>query len=245
VANFNKQESMVQRLILIFLVLTGMIGCNSQTTTNNQNDYYLKSIKKTVSPSETKIAEITENGQNKNNAITQISIGFGYPQMKGGGGVFAAKGADLKIDIIWLHDNDILIKYPTGLKIEKKDSLLKFQNDFVHIYYQEKLLPDSLMGKIIKYERIGIQDTITAILKGKVFDLKSNIPIANIHVVLMEGICLIPNSTDSKGSYQFTQIHDGNYRFKIIAPGYNDFEMDTLHLGTGDIKELNIGLIKK
>lgn len=236
---------MVPRLIMIYLILTTLISCNSQTTTSNQNDYYLKSIKKIVSPSKTKIIEIIENGQNKNTAITQVSIGFGYPQMKGGGSVFAAEGTDLKIDIIWLIDNDILIKYPTGLKIEKNDSSLKFQDDFVHIYYQEKLLPDSLVGKITKYERIGIQDTITAILKGKVVDLKSNVPLTHVHVDLMEGLYLIPNFTDSKGLYQFNQIHDGNYRFKIFAPGYNEFEMDTLYLGTGDIKELNIGLIKK
>ena len=230
---------------MIFFVLTTLISCSSQTSTSNQNDYYLKSINKIVSPSKNKFVEIIENGQNKNDAITQISIGFGYPQMKGGTGVFAVKGTDLKIDIIWLHNNDILIKYPKGLKIQKKDSTAKFINDFVHIYYQEKLLPDSLIGKIIKYERIGIMDTITAILKGSVIDLNSKTIIKNANVSLVSGLVLTPNSTSNKGLYQFNMIHAGNYRFKIIAPGYNDFEMDTLNLGTGDIKELNIGLIKK
>lgn len=88
-------------------------------------------------------------------------------------------------------------------------------------------------------------DTVTAILKGSVIDLNSKIPIKNGDVSLASGLVLTPNSTDDNGLYQFKQIHAGNYRFKIIAPGYNDFEMDTLLLGTGDIRELNIGLIKK
>ena len=235
---------MIPKLIVIFLILTGMISCNSKSTTSNQYDYYLEYINKIVSPSKTKVAEIIENGQNKSDAITQISIAFGYPQTKGGGGVFAATGTDLKIDIIWLHDNDLLIKYPKGLKIQKKDSIVQFNNDFVHIYYQEKLLPDSLIGKITKYERIGIMDTITAILKGCVIDLNSKASIKSARVSLASGFELTPYSTDNNGLYQFNEIHAGNYRLKIIAPGYSDFEIDTLHLGTGDIKELNIGMIK-
>ncbi len=37
----------------------------------------------------------------------------------------------------------------------------------------------------------------------------------------------------------------GDYRMDFSLENYYDFVMDTLHLGSGDIKELNIGMIKK
>ena len=236
---------MIQRTVLIFLILIHMFTCNSQTTASNPSDYYLKNVNKSISPGQTKLVEIIEKIQNKIDTITQIAIGFGYPQIKNETVIFTAKGTDLDIDIVWLHDNDLLIKYPDKLKILKKDSTVQFINDFVDIYYQEKLLPDSLSAIILKYEHIGIMDTITAILKGSIIDLNSKVRIKNAYVSLASGLVLTSCSTNINGLYQFNHIHAGNYRFKIIAPGYNVFEMDTLHLGMGDIKELNIGLIKK
>jgi hypothetical protein len=235
---------MVPKLMTL-VILTITFSCNVPIRTNNQNDYYSRSVKKVLSPEKDKYAEIIENGLNKNDAITQIAINFGYPQMKGGGGIFTAKGIDLRIDIIWLLNNDLLIKYPKGIEIEKQDSTIQFLSNIVNVFYQEKLLPDSLTGQIIKYESIGIMDTITAILNGKVIDNESKISIENASISLMSGLVLTPNSTDKNGLFKFNHIHAGSYRIKIFAPDYNDFDMDTLNLGIGDIKELNIGMIKK
>lgn len=121
-----------------------MLSCNSETTTINQSDYYSKYINKIISPNKTKFVEIFENGQNKNDAITQAIVEFGFPKIKGGSGIFAAEGTDLNIEVIWLNDNSLQIKYPKGIKTLKMDTTAQFINELVNIYFQEKLPQDSL-----------------------------------------------------------------------------------------------------
>jgi hypothetical protein len=136
-------------IVLIIHILS--ISYIMQNQVKNGQSYYLSSIQKIISPSKTKTVEVFENGITKNDAITKVIINFGYPDQIGGGGIFAAKGTSLNLSIIWLHDNDILIKYPDTLSILKRDSVIFFKNDFVNIYYEPQIISDTISSRILKY----------------------------------------------------------------------------------------------
>lgn len=236
---------MIAKTIAILLILCILPYCRNQSTTNPKENYYLNKVNKIYSPDSTKYINVFENGNNQKDAITQAYVGFLLKSGEGGCGVFAAKGTNLSIDIFWLHHNDLMIRYPIGLEVLKQDTAVSFRKETVNIFYQEKLIPDSLSGKILKYSTVGIMDTITAIFKGTITDLETSLPIYDANISLISGLVLFPNSTNENGVFQFNHIHAGNYRFHSVSPEYNDFELDTIKLGTGEIKELNIGLIKK
>jgi len=240
-----KFNPMTLRIITILLILCILPNCKNPSTTNQKEAYYLKHLSKIYSSDSTKYISIVENGDNQQEAITQAYVGFILRTGEGGCGIFAAKGTNLPIDIFWLHHNDLMIRYPTGLEIIKQDTSASFKKETVNIFYQEKLIPDSLSGKILKYSIVGMMDTITAIIKGTVIDLESSQPVSNANVSLISGLVLFPNSTNEDGVYQFNHINAGNYRFHLSSAEYNDFEIDTIKLKNGEIKEFNIGLIKK
>ena len=229
----------------LILIFPFFLSCWQETTTGNFKYYYNDNQIRIFSPDSTKFIEISENRQNQADAFTQILINFITPSKIGVVSIFTIQGVNWNIDAVWLLDNEILINYPRGITIEKKDTVTQFLHQHIKIYYHEKLNPDSISWKILKYERIGIMDTITATLKGQVLDLKSNMPIQDANISLISGLVLLPNMTNENGMFEYNQIHNGQYRFHIFASGYEKFEMDTLYLGTGDIKEINIGLIKK
>ena len=234
------------RKIFIVLIIPFLsISCFRQNQVKNGQQYYISSIRNIISPSQTKTIEVFENGNTKNDAITQVMINFGYPDPIGGGGIFVAKGTSLNLSIIWLHNNDILIKYPDTLSILKRDSVIFFKKDFVNIYYEPQSIGDTISSKILKYSRIGIMDTITAILKGQIVDFESKKPITNKEIEITSGLVMYIDSTDFQGFYEFSMIPYGNYRMRFGLINYYDFVMDTLYLGSGDIKELNIGMLKK
>lgn len=234
-----------RKLFIILIIPFLAISCNSQTKTNKGQPYYLSVKQKIISPSKTKTIEVVENGNTKNDGITQVIVNFGYPKPIGGGGIFAVNGTSIDLLIMWLHNNDILIKYPDTLSILKRDSVIFFKNDFVNIYYEPHSIRDTIRSKILKYERVGIMDTITAILKGQIVDFESKKPIINERIAIVSGLVMYMDSTDFQGFYEFSMIPYGDYRMRLGIDNYYDFVMDTLHLGSGDIKELNLGMLRK
>lgn len=232
-----------RKWILILFTLLLFVSCDNHYQSKSKQEYYLSPTKKFVSPGQTKFIGVFENGQTKTDAITQVMVNFGYPDSKGGGGIFAAKGTSLELSILWLHDNDLLIKYPDTLTILKQDSIVYFKRDFVNIYYEPQKISDSIKSKVLKYERIAIMDTITSILKGQIIDLESKNPINNKNISITSGLVMYTDTTDNKGFYEFFMIPYGDYRMHFSLDGYYNFSLDTLHLGSGDIKELNIGMI--
>jgi hypothetical protein len=229
--------------ILIILIIS--MSCASQNQPIKDQQPFL-SVKQTIiSPSETKTIEVIETGITKEDAITQVNINFGYPDSIGGGTIFEAKGTSINLSIMWLHNNDILIKYLDTLSIIKQDSVIFFEKDFANIYYDPQSINDTIRSMILKYERVGIMDTITAILRGQVVDFESQKPITNKGVAIVSGLVMYLDSTDFQGFYEFSMVPYGDYRMGLELDNYYEFEMDTLHLGSGDIKELNIGMLRK
>ncbi|MCD4792667.1 MAG: carboxypeptidase-like regulatory domain-containing protein [Bacteroidales bacterium] len=228
---------------LLWLIILPTVSCNDISDNQTKIDFYQFTKNKIISPSKTKSIDIYENRQSESDAMTQIIVNFGYPDSKGGGGIFAANGIDLNIEVIWLHDNDVMIKYPETTDIIKQDSIIHFINDFVYVYYTPIKLRDSLKSKVLAYDLIGKTDTITAILKGQIIDFNLNKPISNKRISISSGLVMYDNITDSEGFFEFNMIPAGNYRLIIKHEGYLDLIMDTIFLDTGDIRLLNIGMI--
>jgi len=227
---------MTLKYLLISILFISFLGCN--------NDHIILR-KKVESPNKINSLKIIEKKISHDNIITQLIIKSRTISDSCKSCVFSAQGADLKIDALWLLENDLLVKYPSELIVIKKDTIFRNKCINVNIFYQEKEVPDSLIGRITRYERIAIMDTTLAILKGNIIDAHTKQPIQNAHISLISGLVLLPNKTNENGQYSFDMINSGSYRLNLISNDYRKFEIDTIYLGTGDIKELNIELYKE
>ena len=49
--------------------------------------------------------------------------------------------------------------------------------------------------------------------------------------------------TDKNGAYDSGELQDGNYRLKISAPGYNDYEL-SIYIGSDEIVTVSVLLVK-
>ena len=63
----------------------------------------------------------------------QVSVDF-----RGGGvGVFAVRDSAAAIDAKWLTNDTLEVTYPSGVQIEKQDSVARFRNTRVRMVYRE------------------------------------------------------------------------------------------------------------
>ena len=132
---------MKKNIIIISTILVQsalLIGCFEENDNIGSPDpnSFSKITQETVSPSKTKSAKIYETG-NSNGKLTQVLVSFGWPQENGGGGVFAAEGTGLDINVNWKDDNSLFITYKEGLKLYPKiDTVIQLFKEKVKISYR-------------------------------------------------------------------------------------------------------------
>lgn len=97
-------------------------------------------------------------------------------------------------------------------------------------------------SRIIEFERIAIMDTVTAIINGQLvfIDNTENLKDGSIH--LTNGMKIYKATSDSIGEFGFFHIAAGTYKLSASHVGYKELFEDSLHIGTGDIINLKIGL---
>lgn len=95
-------------------------------------------------------------------------------------------------------------------------------------------------GIVLKNERLDITDTITALLKGTIYDSDSGIVVyASIQLKNITDGSQIGTITDTLGNYSLI-VPSGNYSLKVSYVGYESVEIEALFLSVGEIREINL-----
>jgi hypothetical protein len=102
--------------------------------------YFSRMINEAVSPQKNRVIKTYELG-NSNDSLTQVTVGFGWPQEYGRGGVFAAKGTNLGIIVNWNDEDNITITYKPGLKILPSTVV----NNQIHLFNEKVTVHYSLL----------------------------------------------------------------------------------------------------
>ncbi|MBS1794867.1 MAG: carboxypeptidase regulatory-like domain-containing protein [Acidobacteria bacterium] len=95
------------------------------------------------------------------------------------------------------------------------------------------------------YESIReIRDPLTTptTLKGRITDAADGTPVKGAAVTLVGlGETAV---TDSRGEYRFKPVDHGRHLVRIVKEGYQTFENDEIDVKLGDIKHLDVGLVR-
>ena len=102
-------------------------------------------------------------------------------------------------------------------------------------------IPKLKDGNLVKVERVGIMDTITVNVSGRVFDLHDKFGIESAEIELYNLENKYSEYCGKKGEFIFKHIPSGKYEINIYYPGYYSMK-DTIELNSGEIVELKIGL---
>lgn len=84
--------------------------------------------------------------------------------------------------------------------------------------------------------------TTTTQLKGIVRDSADNKPVKGAVLTVVELGKTV--KTNSKGEYSIKPIVHGKFTIKVTATGYQDFEADEIEIKMGDIRHLDVSLVK-
>lgn len=130
-----KNTKLITGIIIFFSIQ--LISCFEENDNTGPPDpkYFSRQIAEVVSPQKTRAVKIYESG-NSNDSSTQILVSFGWPQEKGGGGVFHAKGINLDIKVNWINEDNVMVKYKSSLKVYPLiDSSVQLFSEKVKIHY--------------------------------------------------------------------------------------------------------------
>jgi hypothetical protein len=92
---------------------------------------------------------------------------------------------------------------------------------------------------ILERKNIGIMDTLTVNVYGKVFDPKIKIDLPQADVRLSSHKNSYSAYCDKNGEFKFNHIPPGKYQIRASFIGYTGLT-DTVEFKTGEIVELNI-----
>ncbi|GAB3202147.1 hypothetical protein GCM10027293_26880 [Pontibacter aydingkolensis] len=92
---------------------------------------------------------------------------------------------------------------------------------------------------ILERKEIGIMDTLTVNVFGKVFNPKIRIDLPHADVRLSNNQNLYTANCDKNGEFKFTHIPSGKYQIRVSFIGYTGLT-DSVEFKTGEIVELNI-----
>ena len=98
-------------------------------------DYHSLEVDFIHSPDGSKYAMIFESGEKMETAITQVMVTLA--EGKGGGGIFAANGAQLGLKVRWRDNSSLEIQYPKNLTVNKKEFKIQSHGDKISIDYIE------------------------------------------------------------------------------------------------------------
>ena len=105
------------------------------------------------------------------------------------------------------------------------------------VYHRPKEEP-----KILRNERIGIADTITTFIQGKIFDNKNEpLGFSVLYLTSKTDSSKFGTFADSLGNFKLTVPAD-KYILSAKCVGYSDLTIDNFEVGKGEIRELNLRL---
>jgi hypothetical protein len=67
---------------------------------------------------------------------TQVMVSFGWPQPRGGAGVFAVDLPHVPLRLAWRDDSHLVVSYPAELKPSKRSENARFYEEAIEIEYQ-------------------------------------------------------------------------------------------------------------
>ena len=96
-------------------------------------------------------------------------------------------------------------------------------------------------GNSFVVERIGIMDTITVNVSGKIYDLYDKFGLKGAKIELTNNINSYERDCGENGEFSFDHISSGKYLVQANFVGYYQLR-DSIDLKTGEIIGLKIGL---
>ncbi len=109
------------------------------------------------------------------------------------------------------------------------------------LFYSCGTIPKLKNGNSFEINRIGIMDTLTVIVSGKIFDLYDKFEIKGAKVELTNNENSYSETCGKKGEFKFEHIASGKYKIWSSYIGYYTLT-DSIEFKSGEIIEMNIGL---
>jgi hypothetical protein len=97
-------------------------------------------------------------------------------------------------------------------------------------------------SKLIKFERIAIMDTITAVIEGEIVALIDQEPMVGGIIELSNEFYQYKETSNKAGEFTFYHISAGKYKLTVGYACFRTLVKDSLYLGSGDIAELKLGM---
>ena len=101
-----------------------------------------------------------------------------------------------------------------------------------------KRLP--LFGLLFCFFQIGFAQLPHQVLRGKVLDKDTQIPLIGASIVLLGTDPMLGTTTDFDGSFRLEEVEVGRYNIRISYLGYEDIYIRQLLIGSGKEVVLNL-----
>lgn len=88
----------------------------------------------------------------------------------------------------------------------------------------------------------GLAQSIGQVIKGRIVDAVSQVPLPGASVVIMDSNPLIGTVTDADGNFRLPRVAPGRYNLLVSFIGYENFLFREVLVGTGKEVVLNAGL---
>ncbi len=108
-------------------------------------------------------------------------------------------------------------------------------------YYYSFILSALFSFSIVSFHTASSQ-TLTQTIKGKVFDVESQVTLPGANVIVLGTSPLMANSTNTDGNFKIENVPIGRYKIQINFMGYNTAVIPDVVVSTGKEIVLNIGL---
>lgn len=107
--------------------------------------------------------------------------------------------------------------------------------------YSCKIIPIINDRNSFDVNRVGIMDTSTTIIRGKIIDNYDNSSLPGAFIELNNNRNSYSKNCNENGEFSFEHISSGKYAIKTSFIGHNRFR-DSIELKSGEIIEVKIGL---
>ena len=109
------------------------------------------------------------------------------------------------------------------------------------LIYSCGTLPKLKNGNSFVVERIGIMDTLTVNVTGKITDIYDKFGLKGAKIELTNNVNSYSKTCGENGEFKFEHISSGKYRIISDFVGYYQLR-DSIEFKSGEIVELKIGL---
>lgn len=88
-----------------------------------------------LSPNQKRAARVFST-ESEAGETTQVMVEFGWPDSRGGGGVFAAYEARMPVSVRWRDDNHLVLAYPDDVRQVWKETRTQLYSEVVQIEFE-------------------------------------------------------------------------------------------------------------